>query len=90
MQNSSDMIAGLASLLIPGAGQIMQGDIVKGILLFLAAVVLWSIWLGWLIHIVAAYLAANRERFLQKKAKRDADLALKRQPQRNKYYTNKR
>jgi TM2 domain-containing membrane protein YozV len=53
-------IAGVLSLVIPGAGQIYNGRILSGVLWFLCAFFFWG-WtgglLGWIFHIIAAYCA---------------------------------
>ena len=54
------VLAGILSLIIPGAGQIYNGRVVSGILWFLCAVLFWG-WtfgfFGWIFHILAAYTA---------------------------------
>ena len=54
------MLAGLLSFLIPGAGQIYNGQILSGILWLLLTGVSWigsAGTLGWICHIIAAYFA---------------------------------
>lgn len=53
-------LAGLLSLLIPGVGQIYNGQIISGIIWLLLTGVSWvgsAGMLGWLVHIIAAYFA---------------------------------
>ena len=38
-------------LFIPGLGQLVQGRLLKAIVMFVLAAVLWIVWLGWLIHL---------------------------------------
>jgi TM2 domain-containing membrane protein YozV len=53
-------LAGLLSLLIPGVGQIYNGQIISGVLWLLLTGVSWigsAGTLGWIVHIIAAYFA---------------------------------
>ncbi len=45
------MIAALASFFIPGLGQLLQGKLIRAILMFVLAAVLWYFLLGWVIHL---------------------------------------
>lgn len=63
-------VALLLSLLICGAGQLYNGQVGKGILMFVGCVVLWFILLGWIVMIwswIDAYSTAKRknERYLR-------------------------
>lgn len=49
----------LLSLGVPGLGQLTQGRIGRGLVLFAGAGVLWIVLLGWVVHIVAATDAAR-------------------------------
>ena len=54
------LLAGLLSLLIPGVGQIYNGQIISGIIWLVLTGVSWIGTvglLGWLVHILAAYFA---------------------------------
>jgi TM2 domain-containing membrane protein YozV len=54
------MLAVILSLLIPGVGQIYNGQIFSGILWLLLTGVSWigsAGLLGWIVHIIAAYFA---------------------------------
>ncbi|WP_156629488.1 GYF domain-containing protein [Methylobacterium sp. Leaf85] len=56
-------VALLLSILICGAGQMYNGQVGKGILMFFACVFLWLIFLGWIISIwslIDAYQTAKR------------------------------
>lgn len=55
--------ATVLSLLIPGVGQIYNGDWLRGIFWLIITPGFWigtGGWLGWLCHLVAAYTAYNR------------------------------
>lgn len=49
--STGNVIAALASFFIPGLGQLIQGRLLKAGIMFVAAAVLWLIWLGWLVHL---------------------------------------
>jgi len=54
------LIAGLLSLLVPGLGQIYNGQILWGLLWLVLTGFSWigsAGTLGWIVHIIAAYLA---------------------------------
>ena len=56
------ILAGFLSLLIPGVGQIYNGQILWGIVWLLLTGVSWigsAGLLGWVVHIIAAYFAYN-------------------------------
>ena len=55
-------IAGLLSLLVPGLGQIYNGQIIMGLIWLVLTGVSWigsAGLLGWVVHIIAAYFAYN-------------------------------
>ena len=56
--SAGNVIAALASFFIPGLGQLIQGRILKALLFFILAAVLWWFWLGWIISIRATIDAA--------------------------------
>jgi TM2 domain-containing membrane protein YozV len=56
--SAGNVIAALASLFIPGLGQLVQGRFLAAIFFFLASVILWFVLLGWLIHLWACLNAA--------------------------------
>lgn len=63
--DKSPGVALLFSLLIVGAGQIYNGEVGKGILMFIGCVVLWMVMLGWIINIwslIDAWSVASRKR----------------------------
>ena len=49
--STGNVIAALASFFIPGLGQLLQGKLVRAIIMFLLAAILWWILLGWIIHL---------------------------------------
>jgi len=49
--SAGNIIAALASFFIPGLGQLLQGRIIKAIIMFVLAGVLWIFLLGWIIHL---------------------------------------
>ena len=49
--STGNVIAALASFFIPGLGQLIQGRVLRAVLMFVLAAVLWVIWLGWIVHI---------------------------------------
>ena len=54
------LIAGLLSLLVPGLGQIYNGQILLGLLWLVLTSFSWigsAGTLGWIVHIIAAYFA---------------------------------
>lgn len=60
--STGNVIAALASFFIPGLGQLLQGNLIKGAIHFVLAGVLWIIWMGWVIHLWSIYDAATFER----------------------------
>ncbi|MEA3162329.1 MAG: hypothetical protein QOE88_147 [Verrucomicrobiota bacterium] len=59
--SGGNVIAALASLIIPGLGQLAQGRILSAVLQFIFSGILWVIsfgLLGWIGHILAAVDAA--------------------------------
>lgn len=56
--STGNVIAALCSFFIPGLGQLIQGRILKALLMFILAAVAWFFWLGWLVSIWATIDAA--------------------------------
>jgi len=56
--STGNVIAALASFFIPGLGQLIQGRLVRAVLFFVAAAILWWILMGWIIHLWAIIDAA--------------------------------
>jgi TM2 domain-containing membrane protein YozV len=49
--SAGNVIAALASLFIPGLGQLVQGRLLMAAFMFVLAGVLWFFLLGWLVHL---------------------------------------
>jgi TM2 domain-containing membrane protein YozV len=49
--STGNVIAALASFFIPGLGQLIQGRLVRAIVMFVLAAILWWFLLGWIIHL---------------------------------------
>ena len=56
--STGNVIAALASVFIPGLGQLIQGRLLRAVLFFVAAAILWWILMGWIIHLWAIIDAA--------------------------------
>ncbi len=62
--STANVIAGIASFLLPGLGQLVQGRIFAALFFFLLSGVIWLIsfgTLGWIGHLIAAINAALYE-----------------------------
>jgi TM2 domain-containing membrane protein YozV len=57
--STGNVIAALASLCIPGLGQLLQGRVGAALLHFVLGGVLWFFFLGWIAHIWSAINAAR-------------------------------
>lgn len=57
--STGNVIAAIASLFIPGLGQLLQGRFLMAILQFSLAILLWIIFLGWIIHLWSIIDAAK-------------------------------
>ncbi len=49
--SSGNVLAAICSFFIPGLGQLVQGRLLKAVIMFVLAAVLWFFLLGWLIHL---------------------------------------
>ena len=49
--SAGNVIAALCSFFIPGLGQLIQGRLLKAIIMFVLAGALWWFLLGWIIHL---------------------------------------
>ena len=56
--SAGNVLAALCSFFIPGLGQLLQGRLLLAAVQFVAAAVLWIIWLGWIIHLWSVLDAA--------------------------------
>ena len=57
--SGGNVLAALASLFIPGLGQLLQGRLAMAIIHFVLAAVLWFFLLGWIIHLWSILDAAK-------------------------------
>ena len=57
--STSQVLAGIASFVVPGLGQLVQGRPIAGIVMFGAGCLLWVVFMGWVMHIIAAVEAAG-------------------------------
>lgn len=49
--STGNVVAAVCSFFIPGLGQLVQGRLLKAVVMFVLAAVLWIVWLGWIIHL---------------------------------------
>lgn len=49
--SAGNVIAAVCSFFIPGLGQLVQGRLLKAVIMFVLAVALWVIWMGWIVHL---------------------------------------
>lgn len=49
--SGGNVLAAICSFFIPGLGQLVQGRLLKALLMFVLAAALWLIWMGWIIHL---------------------------------------
>lgn len=57
-------VALLLSFLIVGAGQLYNGQVLKGIFMFISAIALWFLLMGWIVHLWSwfdAYIVAKKK-----------------------------
>ena len=57
--STRNVLSSLASIIIPGSGQLIQGRTTRAVVYFALSVLLWLIILGWIIHIISGIDAAN-------------------------------
>jgi|GEM_PF-199710 len=60
--SGGNVIAALASLFIPGLGQLLQGRLLMAIFMFVFAALLWFILLGWIIHLWSFWMRPGLNR----------------------------
>jgi TM2 domain-containing membrane protein YozV len=60
--SSGNVIAAVCSFFIPGLGQLVQGRVLKALIMFVLAAVLWWILMGWIIHLWSIIDAAMFKR----------------------------
>ena len=56
--SAGNVIAALASFFIPGLGQLLQGRLLRAVIQFVLAGLLWIVLLGWAIHLWSVLDAA--------------------------------
>ncbi|MBE1160131.1 hypothetical protein [Dyella acidiphila] len=49
--SGGNVIAAVCSFFIPGLGQLVQGRLLKAVVMFVLAAALWIVWMGWIIHL---------------------------------------
>lgn len=49
--SAGNVIAALCSFFVPGLGQLLQGRLMRAIVMFVLAAILWIFLLGWVIHL---------------------------------------
>ncbi len=57
--SSGNVIAALCSFFVPGLGQLLQGRLIRAVIQFVLAGVLWLVLLGWIIHLWSILDAAT-------------------------------
>lgn len=57
--SAGNVIAALCSFFVPGLGQLLQGRLVKAVVQFVLAALLWIVMLGWIIHLWSILDAAT-------------------------------
>jgi TM2 domain-containing membrane protein YozV len=56
--STGNVVAALCSFFIPGLGQLLQGRLIKAVIQFVLAGILWFFFLGWVIHLWSVLDAA--------------------------------
>ena len=56
--STGNIIAAVCSFFVPGLGQLVQGRVLRAIVYFVGAILLWLIWLGWIVHLISIIDAA--------------------------------
>ena len=57
VRKKNPILAGILSFFVTGTGQMYNGEVGKGILLFLGSVVLWFVLMGWTVWIYSIWEA---------------------------------
>ncbi len=57
--STGNVLAAIASLFIPGLGQLLQGRLLLAVFMFILAGFLWIFYLGWIIHLWSVVNAAR-------------------------------
>lgn len=56
--SAGNVIAALASFFVPGLGQLIQGRVLKAIVMFVLGGIMWFFLLGWVVHLWSVVDAA--------------------------------
>lgn len=56
--SAGNVIAAVCSVFVPGLGQLVQGRFLKAAFMFVAAMALWFVLMGWLVHVWSVWDAA--------------------------------
>ncbi len=56
---AGNVLAAICSLVIPGLGQLVQGRWILAAVMFVLALMLWAVLLGWIIHLWSIVDAAR-------------------------------
>jgi len=56
--SAGNVVAALCSFFVPGLGQLLQGRLLKAIVQFCLAGILWIVLLGWAVHLWSVLDAA--------------------------------
>jgi TM2 domain-containing membrane protein YozV len=56
--STGNVIAAVCSVFVPGLGQLVQGRILKAAFMFVSAMALWFVLMGWLVHVWSVWDAA--------------------------------
>jgi hypothetical protein len=59
--SGGNVLAALCSFFIPGFGQLLQGRVLPALIYFVLSLLLWFVFLGWVIHLIATIEAATFE-----------------------------
>jgi TM2 domain-containing membrane protein YozV len=57
--SAGNVIAAIASLFIPGVGQLVQGRLMAAAIHFALFSILWIVWMGWIMHLWSVLDAAR-------------------------------
>jgi len=56
--STGNVIAALCSFFVAGLGQLLQGRVLRALIQFVLACVLWWVWMGWIVHLWSVLDAA--------------------------------
>jgi TM2 domain-containing membrane protein YozV len=49
--STGNVVAAVCSFFVPGLGQLVQGRVLKALVMFVLAFLLWFVFAGWIIHL---------------------------------------